>query len=95
MAITPQEALDMGFATQVIPAVQSLQASASVQALVFQRLTGPAPEHDTAAMIGKLDGKLDRLMAALPRQSHEPPDRDKPKSFKDRLRAMKEKETTT
>ncbi len=93
--MTPTEALEMGFATEILPAVQSMQASASVQALVFQRLTTPLPDQAIAAMMGKLDGKLDKLMAELPKQNQEPPDRDKPKSFKDRLRAMKEKETTT
>lgn len=92
--MTPDEALSMGFATEVLPAMETTLASASVQSLVFQRLTAKAPNQEMTAVLGRLDSKMDGLLAALPRQKHEPPDRDKPKSFKERLRAMKEKETT-
>ncbi|MGI6634188.1 MAG: head maturation protease, ClpP-related [Christensenellales bacterium] len=90
--MTPTEALEMGFATEILPAVQSTQASASVQALVFQRLTALSHEQGMAAALNRLDSKLDKLLlSAIPKQGT--PDRNKLMSFKERLRAMKEKET--
>lgn len=93
--MTPAEALDMGFATQVIPAVEPLAASASAQALAFRLLTQPRQEAALAAQIVRLESKLDQLQAAIPKLNPPEATPDKPLSFKERLRAMKEKETNT
>lgn len=92
--MTPTEALEMGFATEVIPVTITTKASAFAQTMIFQALTTPVDTGDSKIvdMLQKLQDRVEKLAAVNALAPKQEKKQEGPKSFKERLRAMKTKE---